>query len=254
MTLRQIFFTVALLFGTLATFADNYPTISPTFTAKKTDGTEESGTSISGSAPITAQFFANASNAEGWTAYYEWRFTLQHLNGQEDDTPYLIRYEEDTEVTFKAAGLHKIVCYATFSRGDEKISYTEEYWADEGVPLTVSISESRLEMPNAFSPNDDGINDYYQAKGTYEGGNGPQSIVEFEGIILNRWGKRLYTWTDCYNHKAGWDGKYNGHPVKEGVYFCVVRAKGADGRDFNIRTAVNLLRGYTEGNDSTPME
>ena len=31
MTLRQIFFTVALLFSTLATWADNYPTISPTF-------------------------------------------------------------------------------------------------------------------------------------------------------------------------------------------------------------------------------
>ncbi|MBO5997825.1 MAG: gliding motility-associated C-terminal domain-containing protein, partial [Alphaproteobacteria bacterium] len=155
-------------------------------------------------------FFANTQKAEGWTAYYEWRFTLQPLSGQEEGEPYLIRYDEDTEVTFKEAGLHKIVCYAIFTRGDEKHEYTEEYWTQERDPLTVSISESRLEMPNAFSPNDDNINDFYQAKGTQHGGNGPQSIVEFEGIIFNRWGQRLYTWTDCYTYKAGWDGKYKG--------------------------------------------
>ena len=109
-------------------------------------------------------------------------------------------------------------------------------------------------MPNAFSPNDDGFNDYYQAKGTQHGGNGPQSIVEFEGIIFNRWGQRLYTWTDCYNYKAGWDGKYKGKPVKQGVYFCLVRAKGADGREFNIRTDVNLLRSHYEESNSSPME
>ena len=155
-----------------------------------------------------------------------------------------MRYEEDTEFTFTEAGNHKVVCYATFVNGTDTIFYTEEYWA-EATPLSVSISESRLEMPNAFSPNDDGINDYYQAKGTNDG-NGPQSIISFEGYIFNRWGQKLYSWTDCYTYKAGWDGTYNGKPVKQGVYFCLVKAKGADGREFKIRTDVNLLRGYTE--------
>lgn len=254
MTFRQIFTTVALFFGSLATMADDYPTIDPYFIANMQDGTEETGTNVSGSAPMTVKFFANTQKAEGWTAYYEWRFTLQPLSGQEEGEPYLIRYDEDTEVTFKQAGLHKIVCYATFTRGDEKISYNEEFWTDEREPLKVSISESRLEMPNAFSPNDDNINDFYQAKGTQHGGNGPQSIVEFEGIIFNRWGQRLYTWTDCYTYKAGWDGKYKGKPVKDGVYFCLVKAKGADGREFNIRTDVNLLRGFTENSSSNATE
>lgn len=34
---------------------------------------------------------------------------------------------------------------------------------------------------------------------------------------------------------------------RNGVYFCLVKAKGADGRVFNIRKDVNLLRDYTEG-------
>jgi len=70
-----------------------------------------------------------------------------------------------------------------------------------------------------------------------------QSLVEFHAYIFNRWGQKLFEWTDP---SKGWDGTHNGNPVKEGVYFVLVRAKGADGREYNIRKDVNLLRGYTE--------
>ena len=70
-----------------------------------------------------------------------------------------------------------------------------------------------------------------------------QSLVEFHAYIFNRWGQKLFEWTDP---SEGWDGTHNGTPVKEGVYFVLVRAKGADGREYNIRKDVNLLRGYTE--------
>ena len=53
----------------------------------------------------------------------------------------------------------------------------------------------------------------------------------------------MYEWTD----PAGeWDGTFNGKPVKEGVYFVLVKAKGADGVEYNIRRDVNLLRGYID--------
>ena len=42
-------------------------------------------------------------------------------------------------------------------------------------------------------------------------------------------------------------GTNNGTPVKEGVYFVRVIAKGADGREYNIKKDINLLRSYTEG-------
>ena len=166
-----------------------------------------------------------------YTASYEWRFTLNT-----ETEPYLIRYEQDTEFTFTDAGTHSIVLYATFVNGNDTIAYTQDYWADRG-PLTVNISESRLEMPNAFSPNGDGINDIYQAKTNY------QSIVEFHAYIFNRWGKKLYEWDDP---AGGWDGTYKGKDVAQGVYFVLVKARGADGREYNIRRDVNLLKGYTE--------
>lgn len=217
--------------------SDDYPTISPTATYTDADSDEpEETTEKSGSAPVVGVFRANPENTTGWAANYEWRFSTESK-----PEPYLIRYEEDTEVTFTKAGSHLIVCYATFVQGNDTISYGAEYW-QENTPLRCTVSESKLEMPNAFSPNGDGINDIYQAKNSY------RSLVEFHAYIYNRWGQLLFDWT---NPAEGWDGTHNGKPVKEGVYYVLVKAKGADGIKYNIKRDVNLLRGYREGDSYT---
>lgn len=227
-----------VLCTTLQAYADEVPTIDPqaTFT---TDEGEETGTSYSGSAPLTVVFHANAENVGMYTPHYEWRFTKEG-----ETQPYLVRYEEETEYTFTEAGSHRIVLYATFINGNDTVAYTKDYWQD-AQPITIQISESKLEMPNAFSPNGDGINDIYRAKNSY------QSIVEFDAYIFNRWGHKIYEWHDP---AGGWDGKFNGKDVKQGVYFVLVKAKGADGRKYNIKKDVNLLRGYTESNGVNPTE
>ena len=96
------------------------------------------------------------------------------------------------------------------------------------------VSDSKLSFPNAFSPNGDGKNDKFMAKEC-------QNIAEFHAYIFNRWGQKLFEWTDPTD---GWDGTHNGNPVKEGVYFVLCKAKGTDGQTFTIRKDVNLLRGY----------
>ena len=149
-----------------------------------------------------------------------------------EETPYIIRYEQDTELEFTQSGTHRIVLYAKFTKDGE----VQEFLTDDS-PVTVTISESQLQMPNAFSPNGDGINDIYKAKSGY------QSLIEFHGYIFNRWGQKLFEWRDPAD---GWDGTYKGKPVKDGVYFCLVKAKGADGKEYNIKRDVNLLRGYIE--------
>ena len=212
------------------------PSIRPTAVYTTIDGEQEESTQFSGSAPLKGSFTANPENEGGWSATYEWRFRLE---GEEED--YLTRYEQDTEYTFTQAGSHSIRLYATFVQGNDTVSYTDEYWAGQE-PLRVTISESSLKMPNAFSPNGDERNDIYKAK------KGWQSLVEFKATIYNRWGQKLFEWTDP---NEGWDGTYHGHPVKEGVYFVVVNAKGADGVDYHIRRDVNLLRGYTETENMT---
>ena len=106
---------------------------------------------------------------------------------------------------------------------------------------STDVLTSILVMPNTFTPNNDQINDVYKVK-SY------QNIVEFHAYIFNRWGQKLYEWT---NLEGGWDGTYRGNDVKQGTYFVLVKAKGADGQDYNIRKDFNLLRGYTEGTSNS---
>lgn len=210
------------------------PTISPSMTYTDSEGSEHAGsTSVSESAPLTVSFTSGATETDGWTAHYEWYVYRQGKR----DNPYMIRYDENTYFTFTESGSHLIELWATFTQGNDTVSYTDEYWNTGATPLSVSIYESKLEFPNAFSPNGDGINDIYKAK------NGYKSIVEFHATVFNRWGQKLYSWDDP---AGGWDGKFNGKDVKQGVYFVLVKARGADGRKFNIKRDVNLLRGYTE--------
>lgn len=236
MKIIKIFPLFLVLLAHSATInADVPPTISPRAVFETTDG-EEEAESYSGSAPLTAHFYADAANTSGWSEYYEWRFIREAST-----EPFLIRYEENTSYTFTQAGATRVMLYAKFAKGDELVEFTDEYWSS-ATPIIVSISESKLEMPNAFSPNADGINDTYKPKVA-------QSLIEFTASIYNRWGQKLYEWTD---YKAdGWDGKFHGKDVAQGVYFCLVKAKGADGRKYNIKRDVNLLRGYTESSTTT---
>ena len=180
----------------------------------------ETRNDFSGQAPLSVSFRANPQDMEGLDPTYEWHFRME---GEGKDM--MVRYEENTDYTFTKAGKTYVTLYANLGNEERDSSR-----------ICVTISESKLLMPNAFSPNGDTHNDVYKAK-EY------QSIVEFHAYIFNRWGQKLFEWT---NPAEGWDGNYNGNPVKEGVYFVVVKARGADGIVYNIRKDVNLLRGYTK--------
>ena len=180
----------------------------------------ETRNDFSGQAPLSVSFRANPQDMEGLDPTYEW-----HLRMEGEGKDMMVRYEENTDYTFTKAGKTYVTLYANLGNEERDSSR-----------ICVTISESKLLMPNAFTPNGDTHNDVYKAK-EY------QSIVEFHAYIFNRWGQKLFEWT---NPAEGWDGNYNGSPVKEGVYFVVVKARGADGIVYNIRKDVNLLRGFTK--------
>ena len=60
-------------------------------------------------------------------------------------------------------------------------------------------------------------------------------LESFSGVIFNRWGKKMYEWTDPSN---GWDGKN----CKDGVYYYVIKGKGVDGQDYNEQGHITLAR------------
>ena len=223
MSFKQLFFIIFASFAAIHGQAqETYPSVSPTATYTDDDGniTETFG-DFEGQAPLSVTFRANPTNMDGYSPVYEWHFRTE---GESKD--FMVRYEEDTEYTFSTSGTTRVTLIVSLNDSLEL----------DSIVFRVTVSESKLSFPNAFSPNGDGINDIYKAKDY-------QSLVEFHAYIFNRWGQKLFEWT---NPDDGWDGTYNGKDVKDGVYFVLVKAKGADGRNYNIRKDVNLLRGYIE--------
>ena len=214
----QILLTVFAMFVSLSASAQSVE-ISAIYIDDSRVETETRN-DFSGQAPLSVSFRANPQDMEGLDPTYEWHFRME---GEGKDM--MVRYEENTDYTFTKAGKTYVTLYANLGNEERDSSR-----------ICVTISESKLLMPNAFTPNGDTHNDVYKAK-EY------QSIVEFHAYIFNRWGQKLFEWT---NPAEGWDGNYNGSPVKEGVYFVVVKARGADGIVYNIRKDVNLLRGFTK--------
>jgi len=73
------------------------------------------------------------------------------------------------------------------------------------------LVEKALTIPNAFSPNGDGVNDAWQI------GN----ILEFPGVkleVFNRWGNKIYQ-NDSYQNE--WNGTYRGSIIPVGTYFYI---------------------------------
>ncbi len=80
---------------------------------------------------------------------------------------------------------------------------------------TVSVLvdySTMLEMPNAFTPNQDGVNDVFRPKA--------KAVVAFSMQIYNRQGNLLYTTND---HRKGWDGKFNGEIQAISTYVYVIK-------------------------------
>ncbi len=139
------------------------------------------------------------------------------------------------DITFTAE-VSPAATYVRFVAADA--AGTCEYYSEV---YQVNIGESDLHCPNAFSPQGSpGINDEWKV--SY------RSITDFKCSIFNRWGICVAT----LDHPSqGWDGKYKGKYVGSGVYYYVIKARGADGRQYNLKGDINIINYNNENNQGT---
>lgn len=91
----------------------------------------------------------------------------------------------------------------------------------------VSVKEAKISIPNVFSPNGDGVNDFFSSG--YDGDE------LFMMQIFDRWGTKYF---ETRNRNQLWDGKdLNGVDAAEGVYFYVIEAG-----DSKYSGSVSLVR------------
>ncbi len=93
------------------------------------------------------------------------------------------------------------------------VSATDENGCINTDSITISLLENMV-IYNAFSPNDDGVNDYWDIDNA---GLYPDITVE----VFTRWGERVFS-SVGYSDDKRWDGRYKGKNVPIGTYYFVV--------------------------------
>ena len=89
-------------------------------------------------------------------------------------------------------------------------------------------------VPNAFSPNEDGLNDIFQPKGF--------GIVKYEIQIFDRWGEKVFS---TKNFEEGWNGKFQGRGgdiCEEGTYTWLINVTSVFGKAHEIKGHVTLIK------------
>lgn len=182
---------------------------------------------LGGSAPCDISFEAAVSDAAIFT---EWQISRT----PEFEIPDNTFSDLVLDYTFRENGTTYVRFVANNAEGTcEYVSQTFE----------IFIGESKLSIPNAFSPDaSPGVNDEWKV--SYK------SIVSYECHIFNRWGTRLFSSTDP---SIGWDGKYKGKFVPAGVYYYVIKAEGADGVHYDKAGDINIIK-YDQGTTGTGTE
>jgi gliding motility-associated-like protein len=90
----------------------------------------------------------------------------------------------------------------------------------------------RVYIPNAFTPNGDGINDEWRIYSIAD-------IAELEVQIFDRWGSKVFTQK---GESISWDGTFRNQKLAEGVYVYQLRISFEDGENREEKGEISLLR------------
>ncbi len=163
-----------------------------------------------GVAPDSIFFFDNSSpNANHWT----WSFG--DGNGTEN--------AKNTFNVYTTGGIYTVSEVVTDNHGCDSLY--------ERI-ITIKDRPSSLVVPNVFTPNGDGRNDFMDVKW--------EAIDSYDMKIYDRWGVLM---AHIIHPWLGWDGlTFTGGKASDGTYYWVVAATGTDGKNYALDGFVQLIR------------
>ena len=97
--------------------------------------------------------------------------------------------------------------------------------------VIMPFSAPIIQVPNVFTPNNDGSNDEFFIETSF--------VSSIDLIILNRWGQVVY---QTSNLTSKWDGQINGKEASDGVYFYIYEAVGINGDVLSGHGNLTLIR------------
>ena len=107
-----------------------------------------------------------------------------------------------------------------------------EFTCADTISYTVKVEpQFTFYIPDAFTPNEDGVNDFFYGQGEY--------ITEYNMKIFDRWGEMIFESND---EEFYWDGSYKGKKVESGQYVYKFYILDWRGHDHEYVGGVMLLR------------
>ncbi|MBD3638557.1 MAG: gliding motility-associated C-terminal domain-containing protein [Crocinitomicaceae bacterium] len=163
-----------------------------------------------------SQYFANPNNPQSDTTFF-WHF------GHPNDSWILSTdYYEEFDQSYIDSGTYYVCLVALNKNG----------CSDTACKNILVFEQPELILPNFFTPGSDGANDLFFFPN--------KAIVEFEAVIVNRWGVTMFEFTDI---NQSWDGTdKNGSECPDGVYFYTYRATSTNGTEYEGQGNVHLIR------------
>ena len=127
--------------------------------------------------------------------------------------------------------------YTPVFRGKEEQLYTISIKTRSGcvtidTQLVKVVEHVEVFVPNAFTPNNDGINDFLRPVSF-----GIKKLVSFR--VFNRWGQQVF---QMQSDLPGWDGSYRGQPMEMQTVTWVYEGIGLDGKLYSKRGTSIVMR------------
>jgi hypothetical protein len=136
--------------------------------------------------------------------------------------------------TYKELGEYRITLTVYTEYGCED--------TDSRYPAVWVEGAGYIRFPNAFVPSPHGPNGgYYDAVDFANEVFHPYSdgVIDYRLMVFNRWGEQIFETNDI---KVGWDGYYKDKLCDQGVYVWRAVGRFANGKQFNLKGNVTLLR------------
>ncbi|MBK7148480.1 MAG: gliding motility-associated C-terminal domain-containing protein [Bacteroidetes bacterium] len=114
--------------------------------------------------------------------------------------------------------------------------------SSDTVFIDVKNCDAFIEIPQAFTPNSDGQNDYFTIFAD------ASLITDYEIRIYNRWGELVYSSSNLsdletsYTNSKGWDGTYKGKLQNVGTFAYYLTAKDVYGKQYEKKGNITLIR------------
>jgi len=129
-----------------------------------------------------------------------------------------------------------VICPTTITTPEETITYTVTAVDTNGCTATDDVTvivnyDNVIWVPNIFSPNGDGNNDYLFVRG--------KGVESFQFVVYSRWGEKVFESTSLTD---GWNGRFRGKDMNKAVFVYYLKGFFKDGSEFNQKGDITLIR------------